>query len=68
MTEDDKKVFILSALAGFFGAMLLAIKGEMSRAQTQQDRAVDDDRIRFEIKQNEQHAQHGKNERDSEAE
>lgn len=65
MTEDDKKVFILSALAGFFGAVLLAIKGEMSRAQTQQNRAVDDDRIRFEIKQ---HEQHEENEWDSEAE
>lgn len=65
MTEDDKKVFILSALSGFFGAVLFAIKGEMSRAQTQQDRAVDDNRIRFEIKQYEQYEE---NEWDSETE
>jgi uncharacterized membrane-anchored protein YhcB (DUF1043 family) len=46
--SSDKEVFILSVISGWLGAIAFLLSKEINAAQQEQQRAMEDARIRFE--------------------
>tara|TARA_Y100000592_G_scaffold101083_1_gene185272 strand:- start:736 stop:915 length:180 start_codon:yes stop_codon:yes gene_type:complete len=49
MDKEDKITFWYSAIAGFLTAIAWLLKGEITRAQEQADRKIEDCRIELEL-------------------
>ena len=51
MNKDDKELLLLSVISGFLGAVTFILGRGIEQAQTEQKRAMEDARARFDHQQ-----------------